>query len=67
VSLCSMMYCTAIFFESISVISFSMLWSLIIVGANTTAKFFGDICSRVRFMPLKVVGQRYIPSSPALC
>lgn len=39
----SMRNCTAIFLECMSVISFSRLWSLIMVGAKTTARFFGDI------------------------
>lgn len=39
----SMTNCTATFLECMSVISLSRLWSRIIVGANTTAKFFGDI------------------------
>lgn len=41
--LCSTINCTARFFECMSVISLSRLWSRIIVGANTTARFLGDI------------------------
>lgn len=41
--LCSTMNCTAKFFACMSVISRSMLWSRIMVGAKTTAKFLGDI------------------------
>lgn len=41
--LCSTMNCTARFFACMSDISRSILWSRIMVGANTTAKFLGDI------------------------
>lgn len=37
--LCSMINCMAVFLECMSVISRSRLWSRIIVGANTTARF----------------------------
>lgn len=37
------MNCTARFLACMSVISLSRLWSRIMVGANTTAKFLGDI------------------------
>lgn len=36
--------CTAMFLACISVISRSMLRSRMMVGAKTTARFFGDIC-----------------------
>lgn len=39
----SMTNCTAMFLACMSVISRSMLSSRMMVGANTTAKFLGDI------------------------
>lgn len=39
----SMTNCTAMFLACMSVISRSMLSSRMIVGANTTARFLGDI------------------------
>lgn len=49
--LCSTMNCTARFLECMSVISLSRLWSRMIVGANTTAKFLGDIWKDCQFLP----------------
>jgi len=48
--LCSTINCTARFFACMSVISLSRLWSRIIVGANTTARFLGDIWDGCQFL-----------------
>lgn len=46
-ALFSIRNCTALFLACMSVISFSRLWSLMMVGANTTAKFLGDIYCKI--------------------
>lgn len=43
-----MMNCTARFFACMSVISRSTATALMMVGAKTTARFLGVICTSVR-------------------
>lgn len=66
--LCSTMNCTARFLACMSVISLSRLWSRMILGANTTAKFFGDICCacQLLYISKSPEGAFHIPDSPAL-
>ena len=54
---------TALFFACISLISRSKLVSLIIVGANTTAKFLGVIYGRVSKSNLLTWHRRSLPNS----